>query len=296
LIRQYQGEYGLNLTLKALDMPKSAWYSAGKKQPYEKKYADLRNLLLEIARTHPEYGYRRTASELRDLGYCVNRKVVEKLHKCWDLSIVRKTKAPGNNPIRSIVEKAGPQINLIKEIGDFGELGLLYTDFTEIPYQGGMRKAYLMPLVDHKSKLVAGYALGEHADTELALKAWEACLRIFKELGLTTDGIIIHHDQDGVYLGYRWLRAIMVQARARVSYSENGARGNVYMESFNGRFKEENRLLFWDQDDFGSLQGCVNERIRYYNYERRHSALGNRSPITYLKEKGILPESFISDY
>jgi len=58
------------------------------------------------------------------------------------------------------------------------------------------------------------------------------------------------------------------------------------MEAFIGRFKVENRLLFWEQEDFETLVKVVNSRIRYYNFVRRHSALGNKSPIKYLKEKG----------
>ncbi len=120
-------------------------------------------------------------------------------------------------------------------------------------------------------------------------------MEMLGKLGMTAEGRIIHHDQDGVYLGYQWLHQVMTQAKARVSYSENGARGNVHMESFNGRFKEENRLLFWEQDDLLSLQTCINDRIRYYNHIRRHSALGNKSPMNYLKEKGILQVSIVSE-
>jgi transposase InsO family protein len=57
------------------------------------------------------------------------------------------------------------------------------------------------------------------------------------------------------------------------------------MESFFGRLKEENRLLFWDQENLEALKEVVNVRLRYYNRVRRHSALGNRSPLKYLKEK-----------
>jgi transposase InsO family protein len=45
-------------------------------------------------------------------------------------------------------------------------------------------------------------------------------------------------------------------------------------------------VLFWEQEDFESLEKVVKNRIRYYNQIRRHSALGNNSPIKYLKEKG----------
>jgi len=45
----------------------------------------------------------------------------------------------------------------------------------------------------------------------------------------------------------------------------------------------------WEQDDLASLKEVVSQRIRYYNHVRRHSALGNKSPIRYLKEKGRIP-------
>ncbi|MGE5238434.1 MAG: integrase core domain-containing protein, partial [Chloroflexota bacterium] len=168
---------------------------------------------------------------------------------------------------------------------------VLYTDFTEIRYQRGMERAWLTPIVDHTSKLVVGHALGEQADTELALTAWASYTTMLKELGIALHDLTIHHDQDGVYLGYGWLYQVVVKSRAQVSYSHNGAKGNVHMESFNGRFKEENRLIFWEQESFRSLQHAVNERIRYYNYARRHSTLGNRSPMSYLREEGFLVRS-----
>ena len=143
---------------------------------------------------------------------------------------------------------------------------------------------------------MAGHAVGERADTALAIEAWDECKDMFQRFGRGLNGVIIHHDQDGVYLGYGWLRRVVLEDRALVSYSENGAKGNVHMESFNGRFKEENRLLFWEQEDLESLRKMISERIWYYNYVRRHSAIGNRSPINYLKEKGLLPRSFVSEF
>ena len=75
----------------------------------------------------------------------------------------------------------------------------------------------------------------------------------------------------------------------RISYSEDGAKGNVYMELFNGRFKFENRIIFWEQDKFDELERVANNLIIYYNFYnliRRQSALGNKSPIKYLNGKG----------
>ena len=53
------------------------------------------------------------------------------------------------------------------------------------------------------------------------------------------------------------------------------------MESFTGRFKEENQSLFLDAHSLAELAAVVDERMRYYNMERRHSATDYQSPVTY---------------
>ncbi|MCK4794488.1 MAG: integrase core domain-containing protein [Desulfobacteraceae bacterium] len=70
--------------------------------------------------------------------------------------------------------------------------------------------------------------------------------------------------------------------RARVSYSLNGAIGNTEMESFNSRFKTENRSLLLDAQTLKELEHIVAERMRYYNGERRHSMIGYQGPVEYI--------------
>ena len=243
--------------------------------------------MFEIARVHPEYGYRRTTAELRARGIHVNHKVIERLHSFWDLSILKSIKRPRENPVRVLLWEAGPKINLVRSLERIDDFEVLYTDFTEIRYQKGKTKAQWMPIIDHSSKVIVGHALGESADTKLAMEAWEKAKFMLKRLGQKVEGIIIHHDQDGVYIGYRWLYQVAVEDKVRISYSEDGARDNVYTESFIGRFKSENRLLFWEQDDFEALEEVIKVRVRYFNRVRRHSALGNKSPFEYLNRKNL---------
>jgi hypothetical protein len=52
-----------------------------------------------------------------------------------------------------------------------------YTDFTEIRYANGYRKAHLMPIIGHACKMVY---LGDSADSELAMEAWNMAKQTFE--------------------------------------------------------------------------------------------------------------------
>ena len=94
--------------------------------------------------------------------------------------------------------------------------------------------------------------------------------------------MIVHHDQDPVFTGYAWTGRVLT-AGARLSYTLDGCRGNTEMESFHSRFKTENRSLFVDAADLRELHRLVAARLAYYTRRRRHSALGNQAPLTFLK-------------
>ena len=109
-------------------------------------------------------------------------------------------------------------------------------------------------------------------------------------MGMNLEDCFMHHDQDTVYTGYRWLQAVLIRERAKISFSENGARGNTYMESFNGHFKGESGGLFFDARNIWELRRAIADQIEYYNARRRHSALGYLSPRKYIKQEVALPQ------
>ncbi len=294
LARSAVEEYPLRVVLLVLELARSTWYyhRARAVRSYEEKYAELRRPLEGIARDHPGYGYRRTVPELSErLGRVVNHKVVRKLHQCWDLPLRRGTHRPKPSGVRQVIEAAGDRVNLVARLEDIGLFDVLYTDFTELVYAGGRAKAHLMVLLDHAGKLVLGHAVGERAVRELALEAWKRAKRTLRRLARPVEGLIVHHDQDSVFTSYAWTAQLLLDDDVRISYALRGARDNPEIESFHGRFKEENRSLFLDAEDLSELQAVVARRIRYYNRERRHSSLGNRSPMAFLSLGGGVEDS-----
>ena len=278
--------FPLRLVLRVIELPKTTWYYHQQHSgDYAAKYAHLRQPLETIAREHPEYGYRRTTVELRErLRAEINHKVVQQLQKCWDLPLLWRTHHPKPSGIRQVIASAGVRVNLLATLTAIECLHVLHTDFTELVYANGRAKAHLIPLLDHTSKVVLGWALGERAITELALDAWHQAKENFAALPATWQGVIVHHDQDSVFTGYRWTSQLLLDDQVRLSYALNGARDNPEMESFNSRFKDENRSLFWDAESLDELRACVTARMKYYNTERRHSSLNYVAPMTYLKQ------------
>ena len=71
------GAFRVTAALRAIGLPRATWYRHQRRRVYADKYGHLREALEQIARTHPEYGYRRVAVELqRTWRQPVNAKVV----------------------------------------------------------------------------------------------------------------------------------------------------------------------------------------------------------------------------
>jgi putative transposase len=286
LVKSVKDAFGLNRALVALDLPKSTWYYHQRhKVDYAEKYAYLLPTLEEIARQHPEYGVPRIMPELREVyGIQVNHKVIECLLGLWDLSILRSTHPARPSYIQQAIVEAGERANLVAQMEEIGLFQVVYTDFTELIYADGHRKAHLIPIIGHASKMAFGWAVGESADTGLALQAWERAKSTFRQLETPYQGTIMHHDRDPVFTGYRWTAQLLLEDGLRMSYALRGAKDNPEMEAFNSRFKTEGHSLFLTAQTLADLIAVVDTRMHYYNTQRRHSSIGYVPPLMFIRQ------------
>ena len=285
LVGGVKDTYGLNFALATVDLPKSTWYYHQKhKVVYEKKYAYLLPILEEIAREHPEYGVPRIMPELRqEYDIDVNHKVIERLLGIWDLSILRSTHRPRPSSIQQAIVEAGERANLVVQMESIELFRVVYTDFTELSYADGHRKAVLIPIIGHTSKTAYGWAIGESRGTSLALRAWQRAKDTFQQLDVPYAGMILHHDRDSVFTGYEWTAQLLLEDGLRLSYALRGAKDNPHMEAFNSRFKAENHSLFLEAQAVAELAAVVDARMDYYNTQRRHSSIDYLPPLTYIE-------------
>jgi len=282
-VDQHKEEYGLNRCLEAIDLPKSTYYYRKNRseEPSEEEQ-ELMNHIREIIQEHPGYGYRRILPDLEErAGQVVNHKRLRRLLNEHELGLPRQVSNRSPSPVQEILGDAAGNLNLVASL-DPGPLEAFSTDFTELSYAGGSRKAYLMAVVDLESKYVPGWAVGPSANRKLAMRCLERVRERMASLGEDLDEKIIHHDLDSVYTSYRWLRATLLEDRLRVSYSENGAKGNPWIESLWGRTKTEVGSRITEATSLPALRNVFDERFKYYNQERRHSSIGYVPPRKHL--------------
>jgi len=128
---------------------------------------------------------------LKQKGIKVNGKRVCRLLKEFGLAIRRRVRPVKPNPLLEAVRTAGKLANLTAALLQEARIAgrslrpfeLLYTDFTLIAYaatyatyaggvRGGSLQAWFLPILDHASRVVVGYALAPVPTAAAALSAW----------------------------------------------------------------------------------------------------------------------------
>lgn len=283
-MKKVKGEFGLNLALRVVGLSKSTWYYQQKVTPWEERYENLKKDLEKAIKENPAYGYRKLKVELREaFGRIVNHKVLKKLLRVWEFALPRAIKKPKVGEILKLIQSLGVKANLSAAIPDPKPFEVIVTDFTDINYNQRKEKLSMIAYEDVRGKLVAGYATGEHQDTDLALKAWEAAKEELQKWGVDLSKVIVHQDQDPVFTGYRYAEQLVLKDKVALSFAAKGTPGeNAAKESFIGHFKTENKSLFLEAGTKEETERLIKERVVYYNQKRRHQSLGYVSPEEYL--------------
>ena len=284
LVNQHRPRYGLNPCLRALGLSKGTWHHRPHRRAPEQRDQPLKERIRAVIEDHPGYGYRPILAELNDgSSERVNPKRLRRVLRTCDLGLPRCLPATRTGSVQRLIRQAGSCVNLVRG-RDGGALEAFATDFTELPYAGGTRKAYLIALLDLGSRWVGGWAVGPSANHLLALAALDRLRAQLASWGVDLRDRMVHHDQDPAFTSTAWLRRLLLGEHARVSFTEHGARDNPAMESFWGRFKTENRTLIREAQTLSEIAKLIPERIDYYNRDRRHSSLGQIAPWTVLAD------------
>ena len=152
-----------------------------------------------------------------------------------------------------------------------------FGDGTEIVTEEG--KLYLDSVLDIGSRRVVGFAMDEHHDADLAEAALQMAVAVRGGRDVIAK-VIFHSDQGGEYTGHTFRAACTRMGITQSMGRAGSALDNAAIESWHSTLEFELRRL----EHFATkaqARAAVAEFIDDYNRDRRHSALGMRSPIDY---------------
>ena len=221
------------------------------------------------------YGYRRIHLELRNRGFWVNHKRVQRLMNVLNLQARSRQKRKYSSNKGDIGKKAD---NLIQRQFEASKpMEKCYTDVTEFAIPASSQKLYLSPVLDGFNSEIVAYNLS----TSPNLVQVKAML----EQAFTEDhyeNTILHSDQGWQYQ-YDFYHHFLEDKGIQPSMSRKGnSPDNGMMESFFGILKSE--MFYGYEKTFQSinqLEQAIVDYIDYYNNKRIKVKLKGLSPVQY---------------
>ncbi|CAK1608004.1 IS3 family transposase [Streptococcus oralis] len=221
------------------------------------------------------YGYRRITLELRNRGYSVNHKKVQRLMKVLGLAARIRRKRKYSSYQGEIGKKAE---NLIQRQFEAAKpMEKCYTDVTEFAIPNSTQKLYLSPVLDGFNSEIIAYNLSCSPNLEQVKAMLEQAFteKYYENTSLHSDqGWQYQHDSY-----HRFLESKGIQT----SMSRKGdSPDNGMMESFFGILKSE--MFYGYEKAFQSLkqlEQAIVDYIDYYNNKRIKVKLKGLSPMQY---------------
>ncbi len=277
----HRAEFPVRAMCRVLGLSPSGYYAWLKRKPSARTRRD-EELTVRIETIWQEnrrvYGRPRIFAELKEDGERVGEKRVGRLMKevgIWGAS--RRRRGPKTT---SRNKDARPAPDLVER--DFGARGpdqLWVADITYIPTWAGF--LYLAVVVDAWSRRIVGWSMATHLRTELVLDALN--MAVWQR---RPTEVVHHSDQGTQYTSIAFgLRCKEVGVRPSMG-SVGDAYDNALCESFFATLECEllDRQRFRTQSQakmavFDFIEG-------FYNPRRRHSSLGQISPVNFERSHG----------
>ena len=265
-------EFSLDILLKAIKLARSTYYYHLKQLDKPDKDQELKaEVQLIFIENKGNYGYRRIHLELRNRGYLVNHKRVQRLMKVLNLQAKMRQK-------RKYSSHGKKADNLIqRQFEGSKTMEKCYTDVTEFAIPNSTQKLYLSPVLDGFNSEIIAYNLSTSPNL--------AQVKTMLEQSFTEkhyENTILHSDQGWQYQHdayHRFLESKGIQA----SMSRKGnSPDNGMMESFFGILKSEK--FYGYEKSFQSLkqlEQAIVDYIDYYNNKRIKVKLKGLSPVQY---------------
>ena len=275
-MHQHCSSHGVQKMCRILGVSRSGYYG-WKKQPQSKRQKDNEKILMEIRESHKNsrraYGSPRITKDLQAAGTKCSENRVARLMKIHGIvgKAKKKFKATTNSKHNLPVAE-----NLLKQNFAAQKPNTVWvSDITYIWTLEGW--LYLAVILDLYSRQVVGWAMSDRLTSDFIIKA------LYQAIGSRNPGscCILHSDR-GVQYASVDFRAVLNSHGFIQSMSRKGnCYDNAVAESFFHTLKTEHVYDYRYETRADARQSIFDYIEIFYNRQRRHSALGYRSPISF---------------
>jgi transposase InsO family protein len=273
-MEEHKEVYKVRIMSEVLKVSRSGYYTWKTRQPSTRQKAN-EDLLERIRKVHSQsrrlYGSPRITAELREEGVrCGKNRVarIMKDHSIW--AEVKKRRFRRTTDSRHDYALAANLMVQKKQID-----GVWASDITFVPTSEGW--LYLAAVMNVKSRKIIGLSMSDKLSQELASVALKDAVGRQSPV----QGLIHHSDRGRQYASYAYQDLLREYGITPSMSRSANCYDNAYMESFFGTLKTE---LVHGEYYHTRLEARLSifEYVEvFYNRQRRHSALGYRSPEQY---------------
>ncbi|MDB8661995.1 IS3 family transposase [Streptococcus anginosus] len=277
-------KFKLKDLLSYTSMPKATYMYWQKRFDRENPDKEIEEKILEIRKTHKDYGYRRVVGELRNQGYCVNKKKVQRVMQKLGLqvaSFIRKSRKYSS--YKGKVGSVAPN-RIRRRFNTYIPHQKITTDTTEFKYYEinakghmTMHKLYLDPFMDMCNGEIISYGIDKHPSAKNVMDALEQAIAITSDCKYRRT---FHSDQGWAYQMKAYSHRLKEERIFQSMSRKGNCHDNSVMENFFGLLKQEiyYGVIYYSYDQ---LKSEIERYIKYYNEQRIKEKLGWLSPVQY---------------
>jgi len=265
-------------------MPKATYIYWQKRFNRENPDKEIEEKMFEIRKNNKDYGYRRMLGELRNQGYCINKKKVQRIMQKLGLQVTSFTrKSRKYSSYKGKIGTVAPN-RIHRRFNTHIPHQKITTDTTEFKYyeldvkgHTTMHKLYLDPFMDMCNGEILSYAIDKHPTAKNIMDALNTAIEITSDCPYRRT---FHSDQGWAYQMKSYSNRLKKERIFQSMSRKGNCHDNSVMENFFGLLKQEiyYGVVYYSYEE---LKVAIEKYIKYYNEKRIKEKLGWMSPVQY---------------
>jgi len=273
---RHRSSHGVQKMCQVIVASRSGYYG-WRRQPQSKRQKDNEKILIGIRESHKNsrraYGSPRITEDLQAKGMRCSENRVARLMKIHAIvgKATKKFKATTNSKHNLPVAENFLKQNFVTEKPN----AVWASDITYIPTVEGW--LYLVVILDLYSRQVVGWAMSDRLTSGFVVKA------LYQAIGRRhpASGCIFHSDRGIQYASTDFRDVLKAYGFIQSMSRKGNCYDNAVAESFFHTLKTEHVYDYRYETRAEARQSIFEYIEMFYNRQRRHSALGYLSPVSF---------------